>query len=181
MLGWAGQFECGFHRKAVVSEAVITHICLSDVKSHRRNPALPSHLGSAVLKIYIFLMFERILCKAQSYHSQQSPVQSHKRCEEWEWARDLIESASSVCLLSIFAGQERSCWGRLCCSWAIRHFETSQRILSDCTESSFIHNDNFSLSPSIIMHNPGWCVDPASWGEVRICVSGAKCTQSRLP
>lgn len=59
--------------------------------------------------IYIFLMFERILCKAQSYHSQQSPVQSHKRCEEWEWARDLIESASSVCLLSIFAGQERSC------------------------------------------------------------------------
>lgn len=84
-------------------------VCLSDVKSHKRNSALPSHLGSAVLKIDIFLMFERILCKAQSYHSQQSPVQSHKRCEEWEWARDLIESASSVCLLSVFAGQERSC------------------------------------------------------------------------
>lgn len=34
--------------------AVITE-CLSDLKSHRKNSALPSHLGSAVLKIYIFL------------------------------------------------------------------------------------------------------------------------------
>lgn len=33
--GQAGQFECGFHRKAVTSAAITTG-CLSDLKSHRR-------------------------------------------------------------------------------------------------------------------------------------------------
>lgn len=51
-----------------MSDAIITG-CLSDLKSHRRNSALPGPLGSAVLKISIFLGFESLLCKDQSCHS----------------------------------------------------------------------------------------------------------------
>lgn len=65
-----------------MSDTFITG-CLSDLKSHRKNSALPGHLGSAVLKISIFLGFERILCKDQSCHSQRSEVQSHRRHRAW--------------------------------------------------------------------------------------------------
>lgn len=78
-------------------------------KAIEGNSALPSHRGSAVLKIHIFLLFESILCKASCCHSQQSSVQSHRSVEKREWARDLTETASRVCLFSLFAGRERSC------------------------------------------------------------------------
>lgn len=78
-------------------------------KAIEGNSALPSHRGSAVLKIHIFLLFESILCKASCCHSQQSPVQSHRSVGKREWARDLTETASRVCLFSLFAGRERSC------------------------------------------------------------------------
>lgn len=38
-------------------------------KAIEGNSALPSHRGSAVLKIHIFLLFESILCKASRCHS----------------------------------------------------------------------------------------------------------------
>lgn len=77
-------------------------------KAIEGNSALPSYRGS-VLKIHIFLLFESILCKASCCHSQQSSVQSHRSVEKREWARDLTETASRVCLFSLFAGRERSC------------------------------------------------------------------------
>lgn len=78
---WGRQatFKCGFHKKAIVSVRCDYHRMPQWFKSHRRNSALPGHLGSAVLKIYIFLGFESILCKDHSYYSQWNPVHCLKR------------------------------------------------------------------------------------------------------
>lgn len=92
-----------------MSHAIITG-CLSDLKSHRRNSALPGHLGSAVLKISIFLGFESLLCKDQSCRShgaRSNPTEGTER-GEWEGQGTSSENVSRVCL-STFAVLERSC------------------------------------------------------------------------
>lgn len=93
-------------------------------------------------------MFESMICKNQSCHSQQHPVQSHKRHRAWrvEVARDLIQECHKH-LPSIYI----CCPGEVlwrtsfCCLWAVRHFETSQRVLSDLHWIIFCTYDHFSL------------------------------------
>lgn len=81
-----------------MSDAIITG-CLSDSKSHRRNSALPGHLGSAVLKISIFLGFERLLCKDQSCRSHggwSDPTEGWSG--EWEGQGASSKTVSRDCL-----------------------------------------------------------------------------------